>query len=267
MECILSLLTEISLLLLSVAGQRGEDPISQGSKKAPCEPVVDAITMAIERSAHIDEECQSILNFLRPGLGTSAGLKGVAPLRSKRREENCSILATLPHSNIPLIVMDSTDDDEEEDEDVRPFSLNQSFKPSFPDEEGITLEDIEAVVGTIPDAEKENPCERPLAKKTTSQDSGKGRRSKTHSEGDFVDDVAPKPRTVKAKISDESEVYPDFELAEDSGSSDSEVEDEQKDPLDWAWKEFAIMSQQAWIFKHHHSYAAFSFGEILHPAS
>jgi hypothetical protein len=100
LECLLSLLTEISLLLLSVAGQRGEDLISQGSKKAPCEPVVDAITMAIERSAHIDEECKSILNFLRPGLGSSAGLKGVAPLRSKRREENCSILATLPHSNI-----------------------------------------------------------------------------------------------------------------------------------------------------------------------
>ncbi|KAH8934836.1 hypothetical protein BDL97_18G105300 [Sphagnum fallax] len=49
---------------------------------------------------------------------------------------------------------------------------------------------------------------------------------------------------MKAKISDESKVYPDFELAEDSGSSDSEAEDEQKDPLDWAWKEFAIMSQQ-----------------------
>ncbi len=228
-QCIFSLLTEISLLLLFVAGQRGEDLISQGSKKAPCEPVVDA--------------------------------------RSKRRKENRSILATLPHSNIPLIVMDSTDDDEEEDEDVLPFSLNQSFKPSFPNEEGITLEDIEAVVGTIPWAEKENPCERPLAKKTTHQDSGKGRRSKTHSEGDFVDDVTPKPRTVKAKISDESEVYPDFELAEDSGSSDSEVEDEQKDPLDWAWKEFAIMSQQVWIFKPHHSFAAFSFGEILHPAS
>jgi hypothetical protein len=111
----LSLLTKISLLLLSVAGQRGEDLISQGSQKAPCEPVVDAITMAIERSARIDEECKSILNFLRPGLGTSAGLKGVSPLRSKRREENRSILATLPHSNIPLIVMDSTDDDEEED--------------------------------------------------------------------------------------------------------------------------------------------------------
>jgi hypothetical protein len=73
--------------------------------------------------------------------------------------------------------------------------------------------------------------------------------------------------TVKAKISDESEVYPDFELAEDSGSDDSEVEDEQKDPLDWAWKEFAIMSQQVWIFKPHHSFVAFSFGEILHPAS
>ncbi|CAM6015486.1 unnamed protein product, partial [Sphagnum balticum] len=161
-----------------------------------------------------------------------------------RREENRSILATLPRSNIPLIVLDSTDDDEEEDEDVLPFSLNQSFKPSFPDEEGITLEDIEAVVGTIPPAEKENPSERPLAKKTTSQNSGKGRRSQTHGEGDFEDDVAPKPRTGKAKISDESEVYPEFELAEDSGSSDSEAEDEQKDPLDWAWKEFAIMSQQ-----------------------
>jgi hypothetical protein len=164
-------------------------------------------------------------------------------------------------------VLDSTDDDEEEDEDVLPFSLNQSFKPSFPDEEGITLEDIEAVVGTIPPAEKENPSERPLAKKTTSQNSGKGRRSQTHGEGDFEDDVAPKPRTGKAKISDESEVYPEFELAEDSGSSDSEAEDEQKDPLDWAWKEFAIMSQQVWIFKPHHSFAAFSFGEILHPAS
>jgi len=224
-------LTEISLLLLSVVGQRGEDPISQGSKKAPCEPVVDA------RS------------------------------KRKRREENRSILATLPHPNIPLIVMDSTDDDEEEDRDILPFSLNRSFKPSFPDEEGIILEDIEAVVGTIPWAEKKNPCERPLAKKIAGQDSGKGRRSKTHSEGDFIDDVAPKPRTVKAKISDESEVYPDFELAEDSGSGDSEVEDEQKDPLDWAWKEFAIMSQQVRIFKPHHSFAAFSFGEILHPTS
>jgi len=123
-------------------------------------------------------------------------------------------------------------------------------------------------IGTIPWAEKENPCERPLAKKTTSQDSGKRQRSKTHSEGDFVDDVAPKPRTVKAKISDESEVYPDFELAEDSGNSDSEVEDEQKDPLDWPCrKEFAIMSQQVRIFKPHHSFTAFSFGEILHPAS
>jgi hypothetical protein len=66
-ECILSLLTEISLLLLSVAGRRGEDPISQGSEKAPCEPVVDA------RS------------------------------KRKRREENRSILATLPHLNIPLL--------------------------------------------------------------------------------------------------------------------------------------------------------------------
>jgi len=224
-------LTKISLLLLFVAGQRGEDLISQGSKKAPCEPVVDA------RS------------------------------KRKRREENRSILATLPHPNIPLIVMDSTDEDEEEDEDVLPFSLNRSFKPSFPDEEGITLEDIEAVVGTIPWAEKKNPYERPLAKKTASQDSGKGRRSKTHNESDFVDDVAPKPRTVKAKISNESEVYPDFELAEDSGSGDFEVEDEHKDPLDSAWKEFAIMSQQLWIFKPHHSFVAFSFGEILHPAS
>jgi hypothetical protein len=117
LECILSLLTEIFLLLLSVAGQRGEDPIRRGSKKAPCEPVVDAIPMAIEISARIDEECKSVLNFLRPGLGTSAGLKGVAPSRSERREENRSILATLPHSNIPLIVIDSTDDEEEEDED------------------------------------------------------------------------------------------------------------------------------------------------------
>ncbi|CAK9237175.1 unnamed protein product [Sphagnum troendelagicum] len=101
--------------------------------------------------------------------------------------------------------MDSTDDDEEEDEDVLPFSLNRSFKPSFPDEEGITLEDVEAVVGTIPWAEKENPCERPLPKRTAGRDGGKGRRSKAPGEGDFVDDVAPKPRTVKAKISDESE--------------------------------------------------------------
>ncbi|CAN5957259.1 unnamed protein product, partial [Sphagnum jensenii] len=60
---------------------RGEDMMSRGSKKAPCEPVVDA------RS------------------------------KRKRREENLSILATLPHPNIPLIVMDSTDDEEEEDED------------------------------------------------------------------------------------------------------------------------------------------------------
>jgi len=125
-------LTEISLSLLSVASQRGEDLMSRGSNKAPREPVVDARSMR------------------------------------KRREENCSILATLPHPNIPLIVMDSIDDDEEEDEDVLPFSLNRSFKPSFPDEEGITLEDVEAVVGTIPWAEKENPCERPLAKKTAS---------------------------------------------------------------------------------------------------
>jgi hypothetical protein len=220
-------LTEISLLLLSVAGQRGEDLMSRGSKKAPCEPVVDA------RS------------------------------KRKRREANRSILATLPRPDIPLIVMDSTDDDEEEDEDVLPFSLNRSFESSFPDEGGITLEHIEAVAGTIPWAEKEDPCERPRAKKTASQDGGKGRRSKTHSDGpSFVDDVAPKPRTVKAKISDESEDYPDFELAEDSGSGDSEAEDEQKDPLDWAWKEFAIMlSQQVWIFKPHHSFAAFFFLE------
>ncbi|CAM6054104.1 unnamed protein product [Sphagnum tenellum] len=182
--------------------------MSPGSKKAPCEPVVDA--------------------------------------RSKRKrwEDNRSILATLPHPNIPLIVLDSIDDEEEEDEDVLPFSLNRSFKPSFPDEKSITLKDIEAVVGTIPWAEKENPCERPLAKKTAGQDGGKGRRSETHCEGDFVDDVAPKPKTVKGKILDESEVYLNFELAEDSGSGDYEVEDEQKDPLDWAWKEFAIMSQQ-----------------------
>ncbi len=92
--------------------------MSRGSKKAPCEPVVDA------RS------------------------------KCKRREENRSILATLPHPNIPLIVLDSTDDEEEEDEDVLPFSLNRSFKPSFPNEEGITLEDIEVVVGTVPWAEK-----------------------------------------------------------------------------------------------------------------
>jgi hypothetical protein len=163
--------------------------------------------------------------------------------------------------------MDSTDDDEEEDEDVLPFSLNRSFKLSFPDGESITLEDVEVVVGTIPWAEKENPCERPLPKRTAGRDGGKGRRSKAPGEGDFVDDVAPKPRTVKAKISDESEVYPDFELAEDSGSGDSEAEDEQKDPLDWAWKEFAIMSQQVWIFEPRHSFAAFSFGEILRPAS
>jgi len=206
LECILSLLTEISLSLLSVVGQRGEDLMSRGNNKAPREPVVDARN------------------------------------RRKRRKKNRSVLATLPHPNIPLIVMDSTDDDEEEDEDVLPFSLNRSFKPSFPDEEGITLEDVEAVVGTIPWAKKENPCERPLAKKTASQDGGKGQRSKTPDEGDFVDDVAPKPRTVKAKILDESKVYPDFELVEDSGSGDSEAEDEQKDPLDWEWKEFAIMS-------------------------
>ncbi len=197
--------------------------MTRGSQKAPCEPVVDA------RS------------------------------RRRRREENRSILATLPHPDIPLIVLDSTDDEDEEDEDVLPFSLNRSFRPSFPDEEGITLEDIEAVIGTVPWAEKENPCERPLAKKTAGQDGGKGRTSQTHGEGDFVDDVAPEPGTVKAKISDESEVYPDFELAEDSGSGDSEVQDEQKDSLDWAWKEFAIMSQQVWIFEPHHSFAAFFF--------
>ncbi len=176
-------------------------------------------------------------------------------------------MATLQHPNIPLIVLDSTDDEDGEDEDVLPFSLNRSFRPSFPDEHPITLEDIEAVVGTVPWAEKDNPCERPLAKKTAGQDGGKGWMSQTRGDGDFLDDVTPQPRTVKAKLLDESEVYPDFELAEDSGSGDSEVQDEQKDPLDWAWKEFAIMSQQVWIFEPHRSFATFSFGEMGHPTS
>ncbi|CAN5975971.1 unnamed protein product [Sphagnum jensenii] len=90
--------------------------------------------------------------------------------------------------------MDSTDDDEEEDEDVLPFSLNRSFKPSFPDEEGITLEDVEAIEGTIPWAEKENPCERPLPKRTAGRDGGKGRRSKAPGEetgGRSRDDLGP----------------------------------------------------------------------------